>query len=190
MKIKDISTTSILLLIIGLLIGGLVVFAVTQLKTVNTSDNKSVDKIDSEKSDFCKKYDLEKEDYLEKYTVKKGDTITSIATKELGDSNKGSQIVLLNSESLYINSPLEEGQKIFIPKDEYSDSKGLIYPVVGKVLLVKGSLLGVGTTAGSESYRTVEFEHPDKLAAIKKGDCVEVILDKGNFNKPVSIKKQ
>ena len=185
MKIKDISTTSILLLIIGLLIGGIIGYAVTQLKTDSTSDN-----IDSEKSDFCQKYDLEKEDYLEKYTVKKGDTITSIATKELGDSNKGNQIVLLNSESLYINIQLEEGQNIFIPKDEYSDSKGLIYPVVGKVLLVKGSLLGVGTTAGSESYRTVEFEHPDKLAAIKKGDCVEVILDKGNFNKPVSIKKQ
>lgn len=144
----------------------------------------------SEKASYCKKYELEKEEYLRVYIVKEGDTLESVASSELGDINKVDQIRQLNGDSILSGSQLKVGQSIYLPREEDNDSKGLLLPVVGKILNINGATIGVSTTAGSLSTRTISFSNTDNIEGIGVGDCVVVILDKGDFNKPVSIKLQ
>ena len=144
----------------------------------------------SEQASFCKKYELDKEEYLRVYVTKEGDTLESVASSELGNTNKADQIKQLNSNSNLSSGQLKVGQSIYLPREGDIDSKGLLLPVVGKILNINGATIGVSTTAGSLSTRTISFSNPDDLQEISVGDCVVVILDKGNFNKPVSIKLQ
>lgn len=129
----------------------------------------------------------QKKEYLLTYILKEGDSFKSIATTELGNSTRVSELTKLNEDQ----RNLTVGSTIFLPPKDITESTGNISEVSGKIikkddaswqLTYGGGEKGLGIWMPGFWFK--DFTDKDTY---KVGDCVTILFDNGV--KVYSVKK-
>lgn len=136
----------------------------------------------------CAKNGLsQKKDYLISYTIKTNDSITSIASQELGDATRTSEILQLNENP----SSLTIGSIFYLPPVLIKQSSGNIKEVSGMIVKKDNASWQLSYGGGSKGlglwmpgYWFSEITDKDSYVI---GDCVTILFDNGF--KVYSVKK-
>ena len=128
---------------------------------------------------------LDPSQFLTAYTVKSGDTLASIADKQLNDTNRANELLLLNShyDSSFTSSAgaqLTPDISIYLPPKEVKNTSGFLVGIGGMYVRSEDHYFWLRTrTENSENGDTpiILNVHTQVAKDIKPGDCVIAISD-------------
>lgn len=129
----------------------------------------------------------QKKDYLISYILKEGDTFEKIATEQLSDPTRVSELTTLNQDA----HNLTVGSTIYLPPSWIKQSSGNISQVSGKIVK-KDNASWQLTYGGGEKGPGIWipgfwFKDVPDLSSYNIGDCVTILFD--NSVKVYSVKK-